>query len=346
MLQRQNPKTPHFSLKQLLFSGLGGGIGLMGAIFAVSLYIVDTITRPQKRTFFDSYKFSPFELDLPAEEVLFAPKEGEHKVSGWYIPSPGATTNVIVSPGYRSPKADVVGIAAILWRAGHNVLAFEYHGHGLDVGTPITLGYSEINDFLGAVAYAKERAPETRLGVIAYSMGAAVAIMATARSKDVEALIADSAFATHISVVDFHFRRVFHLPSIIVAWMADNLLWWRAGYHFNQVEPLRDIAKIAPRPILIIQGGKDSIVDPRDGPLLFAAAQEPKEILLLPNADHCGSYFEDRVAYAKKITNFFDLHLKNVPQLRLMDAIEAKEGEQEMKQPEETAGQDGWQAAS
>ena len=103
--------------------------------------------------------------------------------------------------------------------------------------------------------------------------------------------------------------------------MADNLMGWRAGYHFYQVEPLRDIAKIAPRPILIIQGGKDSIVDPRDGPTLYAAAQEPKEFWYLPNADHCGAYFEDRSAYVKKVVNFFDLYLKNVPQLQLVDPI-------------------------
>lgn len=345
MLQRQNLKIPRFSSKRLLFGGLGGGVGLMGAIFAVSLYIVESIRRPQKRTFLDGYKFSPYELDLPAEEVLFSPIEGVYKVSGWFIPRPGATTTVIVSPGYRTLKADVLGIAAFLWRTGHHVLVFEYHGHGMDVGTPITLGYSEINDFLGAVAYAKERAPETRLGVLAYSMGAAVAIMGTARSKDVEALIADSAFATHTGVIDFHFRRVFHLPSIFVSWMVDNLLWWRAGYHFNQVEPLRDIAKIAPRPILIIQGGKDSIVDPRDGPMLYAEAQEPKDIWLLPNADHCGAYFEDRKAYVKKILDFFDLHLKNVPKLHLVDTPSTDENEPVTKPPE-TPGENGWQVAS
>ena len=165
------------------------------------------------------------------------------------------------------------------------------------------------------------------------------AIMGTARCKDVEALIEDSGFATHTGVIDFHFRRVFHLPSIFVSWMVDHLLWRRAGYHFKQVEPLRDIAKIAPRPILIIHGGKDSIVDPRDGALLYAAAQEPKEIWFFPNADHCGAYFEDRRAYVKKVLDFFDLHLKNVPQLHLVDAPDNEK-------QQETSGGNGWQAAS
>ena len=101
--------------------------------------------------------------------------------------------------------------------------------------------------------------------------------------------------------------------------IADYILWWRAGYRFHQVEPLREISLISPRPILIIHGGKDSIVDPKDAALLYAAAKEPKELWFLPDADHCGAYFEDRKAYVKKVQDFFDLHLKNTSHLQLLD---------------------------
>lgn len=321
MMQLQNQKLFRPSLKRILFGGLGGGIGVLGVLFAVALYIVDTLTRPKKRTTFDLYVFTPYELDLPAEAVVFSPLHGDHKVNGWYVPAPEATTTILICPGYRSSMSDILGMIAHLWKAGHNVLAFEYYGHGVEVGGPVTLGYREINDFLGAVVYAKERAPQARLGVVSYSMGAAVAIMACALNTDVEALVADSAFATHESVVSYNFRRAFHIPYAPFSWLADYLLWLRAGYHFHQVEPLRDIHRISPRPILIIHGGKDSIVDPRDASLLYAAASEPKELWIAPEADHCGAYFSDRSGYVKKMLDFFDLHLKNSrPRLQLVDS--------------------------
>jgi uncharacterized protein len=325
MLQIQNFKHYRLNVKRILFGGLSSGIGILGLLLGGAIFVVEIITRPKKLNSFDHYTYSPFELGLPAEAVTFPSLHGNHNVSAYYIPCPEATTTILVCPGFRSRMAEFLGISALLWKAGHNVLVFEYYGHGIEVSTPITLGYREINDFLGAVAYAKERAPQNHLGVIGYSMGAAVALMSSARNAEVEALVVDSAFATHRGVVEYNFHRKFRLPSAPFAWIADYLLWWRAGYRFHQVEPLRDIAHIAPRPILIIHGGRDSIVDPKDATLLYTAAQEPKELWILPNADHCGAYFEDRQAYVKKILEFFDLHLKNVGYLQLVDSTSSEQ---------------------
>jgi fermentation-respiration switch protein FrsA (DUF1100 family) len=306
-------------MKQVLVGGLSGSVTGLGVMLAVALYVVETIVRPTKRRdIFDEYSYSPFEFDLPAENVAFPPMQGNYLVSGWFVPHPQATTTILVCPGYRTRKSDVLGISAQLWKAGHNLLIFDYYGHGTDIGTPVTLGYREINDFLGAVAYARERAPHTRLGVMAYSMGASIAIMACARSNDVEVLVLDSAFATHWSVVNYLFRRALPLPSVPFLWLADQLIWWRARYRFHQVEPLRDIAKLSSRPILLIHGGKDSMVDPRDATLLYKAAGEPKELWFLPEADHCGAYFADRAAYTEKISAFFELYLKK-PRLQLIE---------------------------
>ncbi len=320
MFSLKRLRLPHLSFKSLVLAGLGGIVGLLGGIVGVGIYIVDTVTRPKRLASFALYTFSPFELGIPAEEVTFPPLYGDHQVNGWYVLAPAATTTIIISPGYRGSRSDVLGICALLWKAGHNVLVFEYYGHGTVVGERVTLGYREINDFLGAVAYARQRAPQARLGAVGYSMGAAVSIMGCARTTEVEALVADSAFASHRRVIEYAVQRTLHLPFALFDWVTDLLLWWRAGYRFSQVEPLRDIARIAPRPILIIHGMKDSVVNPDDAPLLYQAAGESKELWLLPDVEHCGAYFADRVVYVERVLTFFERHLKQTPSHQLPEA--------------------------
>jgi uncharacterized protein len=68
---------------------------------------------------------------------------------------------------------------------------------------------------------------------------------------------------------------------------------------------------------------KDTVVDPRDAPLLYQAAGDPKELWLLPDVDHCGAYFADRVAYTQKIVGFFDLYLKqSYPPTQIQDRMQ------------------------
>lgn len=323
----QHDTFPHLPWKRIVLSSLGGSVGLFSVLLGVAIYIVETLTRPKRlQNVVDLYTFTPFELNLPAEEVAFPPLHGDHLVSGWYIPHPQATATIITCPGYRGQRADVLGIASHVWKAGYNVLAFEYYGHGTIVGKPVTLGYREINDFLGAVAYAKDRAPQARLGVIGYSMGAAVAIMGCARTPEVEVLVADSPFASHESAVGYAVYRTLHLPFVLFHWITDIILWLRAGYHFRQVEPIRDVGRIAPRPLLLIQGMKDTIVNPQDAFQLYEAAGEPKELWILPNAEHCGAYFEDRPAYIQRVISFLDLYLKSPRSSR---SVQAKEHEEQ-----------------
>src|SRR5260370_3102050 len=89
------------SLKHIFFGGVGGTLGVLSLLCGVAIYLVEALTRPKKLTPFSDYTFTPFELDLPAEAVVFPPGNGNHKVSGWFIPHPGATTTILVSPGYR-----------------------------------------------------------------------------------------------------------------------------------------------------------------------------------------------------------------------------------------------------
>jgi fermentation-respiration switch protein FrsA (DUF1100 family) len=192
-----------------------------------------------------------------------------------------------------------------LWRDGNNVLIFDYRGHGELIGTPVTLGYQEVQDLLAAVDFVEERIPDPAIGVIGYSMGASVAIMGAARRPEIAAVVADSPFASQRSAVSLHIRRVLHVWHAPLLELVDVLLGRLNGYHFRDVEPLREVESLAPRPLLLIHGSADSMTDPHDSEALYAAAGEPKELWIAPGVEHCGAYFSDRPGYVERVAAFF-----------------------------------------
>src|SRR5215471_21412815 len=196
--------------KWILLGGLSLLCVIMSTFTGLALYIVSVVTRPTRRT--KRMSLPPLLSETPVEDITFVSANGEHLVNGQYIASSGASTTVLVCSGYRRSMREVSDIAQHLWQAGHNVLLFEYYGHGQVKGTRVTLGYREVQDFLGAVAYAKHRAPQTRLGALGLSMGAAVTILGSAHTDAVEALILDSAFATQWRAIEMKVRHLLRLP--------------------------------------------------------------------------------------------------------------------------------------
>lgn len=307
------PAVSSMTISLFLFP-LFCGLGVLGASFLVFLsgvtgYIVHTLIHPQRRA--ASCPDPERVLQVAVEHVSFPSAKGEHLVQGFYLPAPFGRTTILVSPGYRRGVKDILEVCRELWDAGHQVLAFDYYGHGTQVGSPVTLGYQEVSDFLGAVAYAKQRAPHTRIGAFGYSMGAAVSLVGAAQTHEVEAVVADSAFATCWSAVERAVCRTLHVKQL-PRWfsqplyaLTDGLLWLRAGHHFRDVEPVREIAKLAPRPILLLHGTNDIVVSPDDARRLYEAAQGPKRLWLIEGAEHVKGSLVDRPAYVRRVQDFF-----------------------------------------
>jgi len=200
-----------------------GGAGFLSGALALAYYVEHSITAPTATTPFDAFTFTPFEFGAPYESVAF-PTGGGATLRGWLLPRPESRRVVIACGGYRGRRADLLGIGMALWRDGHNVLIFDYRGHGELAGTAVTLGYQEVQDFLAAVDFVKERIPGAAVGVLGYSMGASVAIMGAARRPDIAAVVADSPFARQRDAVSLRIRQVLHVPHGPLLALVDLLL--------------------------------------------------------------------------------------------------------------------------
>lgn len=287
----------------------GAGIGSLGMAY----YIARSITGPSKVSPMDHYVMTPFETGATFEEVGFRPERGDHVLRGWWFPRPETNLVIVGLPGYRGSKSDLIGISTTLWRSGFNVFIFDYRGHGTDHGAPVTLAYREMADLFGALNYVRNRVSGAQIGLLGYSMGASLAIMGAARRPEVRAVVADSPFSTHADIVSYRVSQVIHVPAQPIVALADYLLSLMAGYRFRDVMPLRDVAAIAPRPLLIIHGTADTAIPDEHAKRVFAAAGEPKELWLAEGAPHCGAYFLDRPAYCERVIDFFERHLSATP---------------------------------
>lgn len=247
---------------------------------------------------------TPWELGIPYEEVSFRTKD-DLLLRGWWLPSPNARRTVITLHGHRGAKHHCVGIGAALWRRGANVLLFDCRGRGSSEGELTSLGHFETVDAFAAVGYALSRAPGVPLGLIGYSMGAAVAVMSAARDERVEAIVADSSFASERGLVRALLRKQVGPLHGPIARMTECLLPYDPG----GTEPLREVAMIAPRACLFIHGLLDRTCDAEDSVRLYEAAGDPKELWLLEGAGHCDAYFADREAYCERVAAFFEKHL-------------------------------------
>ncbi len=290
---------------------LTGAIGLFGGITGAAYYVSLRVSPPSRRTFLDTYTFTPWELGVPYETVEFRSSDGL-RLTGWWLPRPETNAVIVGSHGHAGSKDELLGIGSYCWRAGYNVLLFDYRGRGESDPWPQTLVSREVDDLLAALEYVRQRMPGAPIGVVGYSMGAAVGILATARDQSVKALVADSSFTAGDDVVAHGVEQTLRIPPTPLVRLADLIVARRHGYRFSQARPIDAIGQIAPRPVFIIHGVDDTLIPVSHAQRLYAAAREPRLLWEVPGAEHCGGYFVDRVTYCRRVIEFFDQYLRSV----------------------------------
>lgn len=191
----------------------------------------------------------------------------------------------IPDPGDRGYPA----LAETFAKAGFLTAIFNFRGTRDSGGNFDMLGWTrdlqKVIDYLCAMSEAKQ----DEIALMGFSGGAAVSAYVAARDPRVFAVVlcacparfrlaADTQRAE--SVID-HFREVGIIrdgdfPASTAEWLDG----------FRHVMPIRHIEEISPRPLLIIHGTNDEVVDPRDAWALYEKAGQPKDIVMVEGAGH------------------------------------------------------------
>ena len=211
---------------------------------------------------------------------------GEHTLRGVFYMAHGEEpkpTALLLHgcPGFEKN----LDIAYALREHGWNSLVFHYRGcwgsDGAYVFRTIPDDVSAAIDHLIGGQYAC--VDPRRLVAIGHSLGGWAATLATARD---ERLRGAAIYGAAVELGRSVSREI--VDNEIAPWVnasADELVAQRAELG-DEHRPLAQVARIAPRPLLIIHGDADPYIPAEHARLLYEQASEPRELAIVPGANH------------------------------------------------------------
>lgn len=252
---------------------------------------------------------SPENYGLQFEDAEFRAGDGL-MLRGWYIPAENSARTIIVCSGANGSMDADVSVAPWLHAAGFNVLLFDWRAHGKSEGQVVTLGFDERYDLIAAVEYTKSKGTQ-RIGALGFSMGGAVALATAAVYPDIYAVVADSPFVHVLSAVagGLKERGMHEGLSYLLARLFLLAACLRIGRNLFEIDPVRWVDRIAPRPLLLIYGEQDLFVPKPEIDLLVSRTGDPKEVWHVTEAAHRNIQNSRPAEYRKKIVEFFAKNL-------------------------------------
>ena len=207
---------------------------------------------------------------------------------------------------------DCSSMARFLHGLGFDCLIVDNRAHGKSEGDYVGFGILDRYDCLSWIKYINERF-EGKKDILLFgvSMGASTVLMAAGLKdfpKNVKAIIADCAFTSPYEVFTHVLKKDYKLPEFPIMQINDMICRKKAGYGFKDYSTLEAV-KNTSCPILFVHGKNDNFVPTVMSERNYAACNSPKELLIVDNAGHAASYYENKDLYESKVTEFLGKYM-------------------------------------
>jgi len=271
MLATQKPRPERFAgirnvftRERLIAATVAVALGCTAFVFGLR-WLESAITfRPERMSANES---SP----EGAESVWFTSADGT-RLNGWFFETrvQPETATIVFFHGNGGNISNVGWLGQHFAEHGFNVLLFDYRGYGASDG--VAGNESDLYaDGDAAVAFVMKEKGARRDEIVLYGHSLGTTVVADVASRgNYAAVVLESGLSSASSVA------------------ASALPWLPRFLHFlgkNRFESARKLVSVK-SPILIVHGDPDPTIRTTEAQVLFAAANEPKKLLIIPGAGH------------------------------------------------------------
>ncbi|MBA3614968.1 MAG: alpha/beta hydrolase [Actinomycetota bacterium] len=267
----------------------------------VGLLVVLWMTSPRRKT----PEATPASVGLEYTEVEIRSTDGV-SLRSWWVPVEGSSLAAVLVPGWGGYKFDehLLQTVPVYHGAGYSVLLLDLRAQGESGGARRTLGYREVRDVRGALAWLRRQGYALDQVVLhGWSMGGATALRA-APGAGVAAVVEEAGYADlprllKGEIPDFvRFGRLLRPAILLAGRLFPDFDPW-------DVVPKKEAAKLSDEgvPLFIIHSIEDDIV-PYEQASMLAAAYPEASVWKLEGYGHVEAY--EHPEYAQRLRAFLD----------------------------------------
>ena len=246
----------------------------------------------------------------PMDTVYLTAKDGRRLVGHWWA-HPNAERVIVAMHGWRSSWDNDFGMAADFFRKQNcSVLFVEQRAQNSSEGDCIGFGVLERHDCLSwtkwVIGKTERKLPVYLAGV---SMGATTVMLTAGLElpKEVKGIVADCGFTSIHDISQHVIKNNLRLHYGVGPRTVDSICRKRLQVGAKE-HTTAEALKNTNVPILIVHGTEDAFVPVSMAYENYKACKGPKELLIVPGADHGMSYYLNRKGYESALLRFWKEH--------------------------------------
>lgn len=231
------------------------------------------------------------------------------RLKGYYLPANKPSKRLVICcHGYTSNGLSNFAAPSYFYHnLGVDCLILDLRAHGESEGDYVGFGILDRFDCLEWIKYIIKRFNnEKEILLHGVSMGASTVLM-TAGFYDlpdaVKGIVSDCAFTSPYDVFSHILKRDYKLPPFPVMTINDKMCRSKAGYGFQDYSTISAM-KTTKCPVLFIHGEEDNFVPTWMSHKNYEACNAPKKLLIVKNAGHGASYYENQTQYEEAVLEF------------------------------------------